>query len=89
MWQDIFLMRTTFRDKNKKRADYLCSVFKIRPFSYTYCGHTTAGQISLGHLGLPSSGQHLFEQLPITIPLPEIPFNCSLESLLLRKFFIF
>jgi hypothetical protein len=53
-----------------------------------YCGHTTAGHISLGHLGLPSVGQHWFEQFPMMIPFPEILFNCSLESLLLRKFFM-
>lgn len=54
-----------------------------------YSGHTTAGQISLGHFGLPSVGQHWLEQFPIMIPFPAIPFNCSLESLLLRKFFMF
>lgn len=63
---------------------------KFNGVSYKYCGQTTAGQIILGHLGLPSVGQHSFEQVPpIIIPLPEIPFNCSLESLLLRKFFMF
>lgn len=59
--------------------------FKI---NYMYCGHTTAGHISFGHLGLPSVGQHWFEQFPMMIPFPEILFNCSLESLLLRKFFM-
>jgi len=54
---------------------------------YMYCGHTTAGQINFGHLGLPSVGQHWLEH-PIMIPFPAIPFNCSLESLLLRKFFM-
>lgn len=57
--------------------------------AYKACGQTTAGQISLGHLGLPSSGQHLFEQLEAigpTDPAPVTFFSSVLESFF--KFFI-
>jgi hypothetical protein len=56
-------------------------------YTYATCGQTTAGQINLGHLGLPSVGQHWFEQ-PMMIPPPETFLNSSLESFLLGKFFI-
>ncbi len=45
----------------------------------------TAGQINPGHLGLPSSGQHLLEQF-LMIPLPAILFIWFLE--IFFKFFI-
>lgn len=41
--------------------------------------------MSLGHLGLPSSGQHLFEQ-SINGPPPEILFISDLDTFF--KFFI-
>lgn len=63
---------------------------KFNGVFYEYCGQTTSGHISQGHVCLPSVGQHSDVQFLIggIPPLPAIPFNCTLESFLLRKFFM-
>ena len=73
---------------NKKEQAFTCSHSLLHSLYYIYCGQTTAGQISPGHLGLPSVGQHWLEQLRIS-PAPEMFFNSSLESdFLFSNFFI-
>lgn len=54
---------------------------------YIYCGQTTAGQISPGHLGFPSVGQQFFEQPMMINPAPEISFIWFLANFF--RFFIF
>jgi hypothetical protein len=52
---------------------------------YKNFGQTISVQLSPGHFGLPSSGQHLFAQSLIN-PFPAMFFSCSLESF--DKFFM-